>query len=325
MLQGSISRTAKALNQMGYIPKQNRMGGGRAAILRHFTCASLQRILHNPTYIAKRRVKENGQEYFVNAQWEPIISEELYNAVQKKLRENDSVFKPVGFRNKYPYLLSGLLSCARCKEPLCGKSGWGKKKKKYLYYAHGSQIKRNFTTQNPGCHCTIKYIHAQPLEKAVFGRIRALLKDPKIIQGFLNQHQNGESRSELVSEIRQLENKLKTQSESIEAMLSHLEKVKTGSLAQKIYKRYEQVEEEQKNTEMRLNELQGSFQAQPEIVDSNEYMKFLDAIVERFETAPLHLQRIFCAWYMERYWSPKNRSKHTAMLGNIFWMILKKI
>ena len=102
---------------------------------RKLTLNSLQNALRNQKYIGKYIY--NGQE--VTGGCEAIISEDLFNAVQKRL---DSVKRAPAAKKAYEdYLLQGKAFCGYCGTPLVGESGRGRRGSVYHYYACGKKKK----------------------------------------------------------------------------------------------------------------------------------------------------------------------------------------
>ena len=110
---------AKRLDQMGI---KNRKGGTWAT-------ASVTRMLQNPVYIGKihwnrrpgRKTTENGkikvsrplaEDYIlVDGMHEPIISEDLWNMAQQKMKQHS---RPTGINGTMQNPLSGLVRCSYC-------------------------------------------------------------------------------------------------------------------------------------------------------------------------------------------------------------------
>lgn len=102
--------------------------GIRNAYGRPFSYSSLQHNLRNPKYIGKFMF--NGIE--VKGCCEALISEDVFNAVQKRL---DSVkHAPAAQKAREEYLLQGKAFCGHCGSPLVGESGHGRNSI-YHYYA----------------------------------------------------------------------------------------------------------------------------------------------------------------------------------------------
>lgn len=103
--------------------------GIRNSYGRPFSYSSLQHNLRNPKYIGKYTF--NGVE--VEGCCEALVSEDVFNAVQKRL---DSVKRaPAAQKAREEYLLQGKAFCGHCGSPLVGESGHGRRGGVYQYYA----------------------------------------------------------------------------------------------------------------------------------------------------------------------------------------------
>ena len=76
---GSLKETAKALNRRGYRTKAYASRRGIQHAGSAFNTSSVQYLLKNPSYIAKKEVnkKAKGTAHLVDAVWPPIVSEEM--------------------------------------------------------------------------------------------------------------------------------------------------------------------------------------------------------------------------------------------------------
>ena len=88
--------------------------GNLAAEARLFTIASVRGILHNPFHMGKVRHREQ----LLPGAHEPIVSEELFNAVQSGVKGNSGRSETLHPRPEREYLLKGLIRCAHCLMPM---------------------------------------------------------------------------------------------------------------------------------------------------------------------------------------------------------------
>lgn len=67
---------------------------------------------YTPNYLTKKKKKNTGEVdyYYIEDNHSPIVSKEMWEAVQIKLKENRRNKKPTQVKNKY----SGLLICSKC-------------------------------------------------------------------------------------------------------------------------------------------------------------------------------------------------------------------
>lgn len=110
--QYSDATIAQQLNEGGWRPK----GRGKRA-LALWSKDTISDLLKNRFYLGEVRYKGSWHP----GQHEPIIDEELFNAVQRQraLRVRQGASAP---RRSRLYLLAGLARCARCGQPLRGYS-----------------------------------------------------------------------------------------------------------------------------------------------------------------------------------------------------------
>ncbi|MDF2546093.1 MAG: hypothetical protein K0R93_991 [Anaerosolibacter sp.] len=114
----SFYRIAKKINEMGAMTKRGKPFDNRG----------VEYILRNPVYIGKlrwtptgriRRDFDNDDTLIVDAEHEPLVSEEIFEAAQEKIRTRKKMYRP----NQKPldeckHWLSGLVRCSNCDATL---------------------------------------------------------------------------------------------------------------------------------------------------------------------------------------------------------------
>ena len=159
-----------------------------------------------------------------------IISDELFNAVQKKLNESQAKHR---HRNNHTYLLSGVLHCGDCGERMTGTGGTSKYGKRYYYY-----------------HCPNKHygrIDADALEETVLDTIDKYLQSDIIksvaktaYTEYKKQILDTSELDAIQKELKQVEKKLGNavnavlnglQSETVQNTITELEAQKSDLLA----------------------------------------------------------------------------------------------
>ena len=133
-------------------------------------------------------LSENERYKIVPAKWEPIVEKEVFWQVQKLLdincRTNHNAVKPIRHR----FLLnSGMIVCGFCGTPMQGRSGTGRKKRRYYYYK----------CKNKKCGVIVDSHQA---EKYVLSRIKRVFSSTALRKRLI-QHAN----DEIVKEIAQLQ------------------------------------------------------------------------------------------------------------------------
>ena len=147
---GSILETAKILNDAGYRTKEYYSRRGKQHPAKKFHWTPVRWMLMNRAYIGQKEVnkkkREEDQEALpehrryriVEANWPGIIDEDKFYAVQRLLEENDRTNTNQIKHTRHCYIFNhGLLWCS-CGTQMEGRSGTGRKRKRY-YYSHLSK------------------------------------------------------------------------------------------------------------------------------------------------------------------------------------------
>jgi len=187
---GSILTTATTLNSHGYRTKAFTTRTDRFRPAKEFCYSSVKQMLTNHSYIGKKEINkrgkprdqeqltENERYQVVDAVWEPIVDEEKFWAVQELMEKNCRTKHNQARAIKHNYVLnSGLLWCERCGEEMEGRSGTGKKGKRYYYY-----ICRNKD-------CGFK-VSADEIEDLVTDRIKRLSSSDDLISSIVKGTNN---------------------------------------------------------------------------------------------------------------------------------------
>ena len=167
----------KGIRNKRWTGKKGQICGGHS-----LTRNAIWRILTNPAYIGKREVNKDHKNMdpkdlkpeeryqFVDASWEPIIKNDLFQRTQKRLKWNQKV----STAPSHDFILSGLIVCDECGGPLCGQAAHGRNKKHY-YYGHN---------QKSQSQCRVKRYPAIPLENLIKRQVFAFLNNQSMSQQF---------------------------------------------------------------------------------------------------------------------------------------------
>lgn len=139
------------LNARGYRTQHNM----------EFRGSTFSRIMANKKYIGICRYGDVYTEDVIP----PIIDKELFDAVQKKLKQVAEA--PAKTKAKVPYLLSQKIFCGHCGNNMFGESGRGKQGRIYHYYACYSKKR--------GKGCRKKNLQKDWIEGVVAEQARAML------------------------------------------------------------------------------------------------------------------------------------------------------
>jgi len=144
----------------------------------YWSKSTVANILRNETYIGwtvfnKRDKKTTGRQFKPKDEWiviknthEPIISEELFNRVQKLIEERQPKNTPAQVTASH-YLLSGLIRCGKCNGAY-GVTGYGRERK-YAYYNCINYSKKGKKV------CLGRRLRADELDREVINRVRNLV------------------------------------------------------------------------------------------------------------------------------------------------------
>lgn len=113
----------------------------------------------------------------INIPVPPIVSEELFAAVQEQLQENRRRSREQR-ETRTKHLLQGLVLCGRCGSAYCGRSH-ARKDGRYTYYRCLSTDAYRFGG-TPLCRA--KGVSAARLESAVWNDVREVLRDPDAVR-----------------------------------------------------------------------------------------------------------------------------------------------
>ena len=158
----SISKVCAVLNQRGITTKSWTTRKGRHHEGGTFTKSTLQRHLSNATYIGK--VDHKGQIY--SGEHEAIVPTRTFNTVQKLIAENRRT-NGARVKDKYGFLLKGLVKCAACNSTMT-PSPTRKGSRVYRYYVCSSAQRLGYGT------CPHPTVTAQKLENQVVNQIRVI-------------------------------------------------------------------------------------------------------------------------------------------------------
>ena len=151
-----------------------------------WAAVSIRRILTNPTYIGMiwygkrktdlstgklKKVKTEAWKV-VKGEHEPIIKKEMFEQVQKLLKQR--YMKPS--KAKHPYLLTGLLRCGLCKGGMFGYIYRKSNTKYYLYYRCQNCISKGRTV------CKGMIVPANLIEKTVVDAVLSISKNEQFLR-----------------------------------------------------------------------------------------------------------------------------------------------
>jgi site-specific DNA recombinase len=140
----------------------------------------------------------------------PIVEEELYEAVQEQLKENQKIARQSARGARY--LLQGIISCKECGyayygKPISNKAAKGKKRE-YAYYRCIGRDAYRFGGERV---CSNTQVRTDLLDKAVWSEVRKLLEEPTRLEEEYQRRLKPEQtdRSKSIAELDKQLNKMK--------------------------------------------------------------------------------------------------------------------
>lgn len=270
--QGTLSSACRWLNDHGYSLRKQREGSGwmRAG---HFKVDTLYRILTNKSYIGIKVFKTKAGVKETKATWDGIIDEGTFNRVQEKLTKNHKRKKPES-QNRYPFILTEVISCGVCGEKLCGRSAHNKTKK-HPYYEHARRTTIQMGYAEKIYNCDPHRIPAEKAEELVWKDIEELLTG-KLASVLLSSVMKTSEKKHHTFEIERLKNKTYSINAQVESLTLRLAELPKEVSAAPIYKQMEKLEGDKKLLELQILKLRDEELDREFPTDGVTYEKLLD-------------------------------------------------
>jgi site-specific DNA recombinase len=218
---GSLSSTARWLNDHEYKAKAHHEGGGNLMRLGHFTVDNVQKILRNKIYIGVKVYQHKGEWKEVKAIWDAIVDEVTFARVSELLTHNKTKLRVKSIGDRYPYILTGITFCKNCGNFMPGKSATGKTKK-IPYYEHSWATKKDSCLSKKLFKCDPHRVPAQKLEPLVWGEFLKLLEDEKFILELREKVKSIHANDDVVKDGERLKSKLYGLNSQIESLAERL-------------------------------------------------------------------------------------------------------
>ena len=296
---GTLAKTCEYLNQKGYKTKEYMTKAGKPYGGHRWTRGSLQRTLTNLVYIGKRELnkesrhldqetlKEEDRYQVFEAQWESLVSEEIFYNIQSILENNKRETR----RYVHNYRLRGFVHCKECGEKLIGKSGNGRSGK-YYYYGHKRTplIKGDRHKQR----CILENIPAVSLEEAVLSGLKRLKEDEELLKNLVLKANTGrsENTSYLDGLLQSVKEKHKAAKESQEGIITAIAAAPKSKSTQVLMKKLEELETQKEVLEEEIEKLtQERKQSSSNVIDLKSAFSLLRGFNKEFHKQPSHQQR----------------------------------
>ncbi len=249
--EGSLSRTARWLNDNGYKSKTHLEGGGSRMSLGHFTVSNLQLILRNKIYVGVKVFQQKGEWRETKAVWDGIIEESVFQRVNEMLTKNKSKLKPITSSNRHPYILSGVAFCMTCGDHMPGKSATGRNGK-VPYYEHSWATKRESCLTKKTFKCEPHRVQAKKLEPLVWEEFCKFLDSKEFILDLMDKVKAIHGKNDEEQEGKRLKAKIWGLNSQLDALAERIAILPKTVSAVPLFKQMEKLELAKKDHEERL-------------------------------------------------------------------------
>lgn len=251
---GSVLKVVEWLNSNGYRTKEyisNRRGMKRGG--RRFFNANVLQKLTSRVYLGE--IGHDGNIY--PGQHKAIIDRQLWDEVNKLIKMHAPKRVNPKREVKHAFILQGLLKCGWCGSYMSTKYSTGRNELHYYY-----QCTRNSHGGNDAC--SMKYVPAPELEKAVLKKLKGMSIDKNLIKKIVSEaNKNTESTLKELNKNRRIqENKLIPIKDAIANIVDVISKGKgmdkIKSLSEKLNElelQKEQIEKDINNMDFEINQV----------------------------------------------------------------------
>jgi site-specific DNA recombinase len=254
--EGSLSPTAKWLNDHGYRLKKGKQGGGAFRRMGHFTVDNLQNMLRSTAYIGVKRYQLQGELKEVKAVWPALVDTMVFQRANEILDKNRARLKPHK-AGRMPYVLTGILHCKKCGSHMPGKTATGCRSK-VPYYEHAWATKRDSTLSKKIFKCEPHRVPAKKLEPAVMAKILEFITSPQMAELVFEKVKALHSHDPKRKDLERVKAKIAGLGSQIEALSERLAELPKAVSAVPIYKQMEKLQTLRSEQEEALVRLQSS-------------------------------------------------------------------
>lgn len=282
----TLTQAAKWLNENGYRVRQKTEGGGSRPRLGHFTVQNLSSILTNKSYLGIRTYKTKDGLKETKANWPAIINELTFHHVQNILSKSRKR-KPES-EKRYPFTLTGLISCGRCGERMVGKSAYGNSGK-VPYYEHGWSTRKLGCIAKPCFDCSPFRVQAKKLEPAVWAKVEELLCNPIIAEKILNKAKAMHAKRTQTSETKRIKEKINSLKAQSELLAERLALIPKSVSPEPIFKQMEKIEEMKTKETARLRAIEQDSGPHEMPVSLSNYRAFIAGLQQLHAKENAHI------------------------------------
>ena len=202
-----------------------------------YTKGRIRNVLENKKYIGTYTYKGKETPNIIP----PIIDNELFEDVQKKLAKNKKSRSRL--KTKTEYILTTKLFCGHCKELMVGISGTSRNGKIHNYYSCNNSRRKKCNKQN---------VQKDYIENIVVEKARSILTDDHINEIANTVYELAQKELNDNTNLKRLTKQLKDNEKQNKNLIDSLKMCTVDSIRQSIFDEIQVMEEQHKEIEKEL-------------------------------------------------------------------------
>lgn len=320
---GSIAGVTNYFNEMGYT---RRSKNGVMPYTTTFVSDILRRPVYAGKYIHNLRSATGKPVYEVKGSHEAIVSEDIWESTQKKMRDMADRYKP---QKEHCSLLAGLIRCPKCGGPMVTCGGG-----KDINHNHGGYYKPyysyhcSFHTKKEGVRCSFRRMFSEKrIDKAVYEVICRVDTSTEFREALSDKMAAKKSVEDCRADIKDIRRKimiLETEKRNIGRELDLLDPIDEGyseafsELQDKMDVLYDRIDVLEADLEEAENERE---LAQNDNVVSEELEWFVSDFPKVFDKMTAQERREYCRLFIDRIEVFPEKRKDGRILKSISFTI----
>ena len=202
-----------------------------------YTKGRIRNVLENKKYIGTYTYKGKETPNIIP----PIIDNELFEDVQKKLAKNKKSRSRL--KTKTEYILTTKLFCGHCKDLMVGISGTSRNGKIHNYYSCNNSRRKKCNKQN---------VQKDYIENIVVEKARSILTDDHINEIANTVYELAQKELNDNTNLKRLTKQLKDNEKQSKNLIDSLKMCNVDSIRQSIFEEMQVMEEQHKEIEKEL-------------------------------------------------------------------------
>ncbi len=265
--------------------------------------------IHGITTYSKRKGKQGKYKdpkdwIYAVAEHEGLINSEDWLGVQKQININKSKAPALGSSNLA--LLSGLVRCDKCNNYMriaYGKQYANSNIKKFYYVC---SLKRN----SGNTRCNMKNVSGVDLDNIIIEKLKEMSVDKSILVSELQKYKSDIQNSKENLEYKNIHQSIKQNKTMLDNLVNNVSLTTDNETVKILFNKINELKEQNKFLEKRLNELKDATEAQATIINScDSFMKIIRNFSMVSDIASLEEKRKLISSVIEKVYVNGNTGK----------------